>query len=47
MRENHEEDGLLWNPWEVRKIAISSGLHNRVLSAMNEFSDSMDIMMMG
>jgi hypothetical protein len=47
MRENHEEDGILWNPWEVRKIAISSGLHNRVLSAMNEFSDSMDIMMMG
>ena len=47
MRENHEENTGAWNPWEVRKIAIASGLHNLVLSAMNEFSDSTDIVMMG
>lgn len=47
MRENHEEDKILWNPWEMRKIAISSGLHNRIFSAMNEFADSIDIMVMG
>lgn len=47
MRENHEENTVTWNPWEIRKIAIASGLHNLVLSAMNEFSESMDIMMMG
>ena len=29
MRENHEEDGILWIPWEIRKIAIASGLYNR------------------
>jgi len=29
MRENHEEDGALWIPWEIRKIAIASGLYNR------------------
>lgn len=47
MRENHQEDNSSWNSWEIRKIAIASGLHDRIFSAMNEFSDSMDIMMMG
>ena len=46
MRER-EEDEIPWNSREIRKIALASGLHNRVLTAMNEFSDSMDILMMG
>jgi len=45
--QNTEEVKVKWDPWEIRKIALSSGLHNIVLSAMNEFSDSIDIMMMG
>ena len=47
LREYQGVDGLSWDPWEIRKIALASGLHNRALSAMNEFSDSMDMMMMG
>mmetsp|Transcript_4047 Transcript_4047/g.8410 ORF Transcript_4047/g.8410 Transcript_4047/m.8410 type:complete len:388 (-) Transcript_4047:238-1401(-) len=47
MRENHQDDNCAWNSWEIRKIAIASGLHDRLFSAMNEFSDHVDIMMMG
>lgn len=47
MREGNEEDGVKWDPWEVRKLALAAGLHTVVLNAMTEFSDSMDIMMMG
>ncbi|VEU42335.1 unnamed protein product [Pseudo-nitzschia multistriata] len=39
--------GFKWNPWEVRKIALASGLHERILAGMREFPDSMDIMKMG
>ena len=35
------------DPWEIRKVALASGLHDVVKNAMMEFSDSMDIMMMG
>eukprot|EP00535_Pseudo-nitzschia_heimii_P008295 CAMPEP_0197190744 /NCGR_PEP_ID=MMETSP1423-20130617/22217_1 /TAXON_ID=476441 /ORGANISM="Pseudo-nitzschia heimii, Strain UNC1101" /LENGTH=300 /DNA_ID=CAMNT_0042643197 /DNA_START=282 /DNA_END=1184 /DNA_ORIENTATION=- len=42
-----KEDEIPWNPWKVRKIAIESGLHDRIVSAMNVFSDSTDIVMMG
>ena len=35
------------DPWEVRKVALASGLHDVVKNAMIEFADSMDIMMMG
>jgi hypothetical protein len=47
LRENQTDGGLKWDPWEIRKVALASGMHNVVFSAMNEFSDSMDIMMMG
>lgn len=47
LREGNEEDGVKWDPWEVRKLALGAGLHKVVLNAMTEFSDSMDIMMMG
>ncbi|OEU12408.1 hypothetical protein FRACYDRAFT_244675 [Fragilariopsis cylindrus CCMP1102] len=47
LRENQSTEGIEWDPWEVRKIALSSGLHKIVLSAMDEFNDSVDIMMMG
>lgn len=44
LRESQRTDG--WEPLEIMNIALSSGLHKILLSAMNEFSDSMDIMMM-
>jgi hypothetical protein len=47
LRENQSTEGIEWDPWEIRKIALSSGLHKIVLSAMDEFTDSVDIMMMG
>lgn len=47
LRENHDGEGVKWDPWEIRKVALGSGLHDVVLAAMNEFSDSMDIVMMG
>jgi hypothetical protein len=52
LRENQNDatgdtTNIKWDPWEVRKIALASGLHDVVYGAMNEFSDSMDIMMMG
>lgn len=52
LRENPNDvsgdtTNITWDPWEVRKIVLASGLHKVVFSAMNEFSDSMDIMMMG
>jgi len=47
LRENQSTEEVKWDPWEIRKIALSSGLYKIVLFAMNEFSDSMDIMMMG
>jgi hypothetical protein len=47
LRENQSTEGIEWDPWEIRKIALSSGLHKIVLSAMDEFTDSTDIMMMG
>ncbi len=47
LREGNEGEGVKWDPWEVRRIALGAGLHDVILSAMNEFSDSMDVMMMG
>jgi hypothetical protein len=47
LRENQSTEDIKWDPWEIRKVALASGLHEVVFSAMNEFSDSMDIMMMG
>lgn len=47
LRENECVEGIKWDPWEIRRIALASGLHDVVFEAMNEFSDSMDIMMMG
>lgn len=49
LREGNTEAGKKYNydPWAVRKQALAAGLHNAVVKAMNEFSDSMDIMMMG
>jgi hypothetical protein len=48
LRENQGVvDGFRWDPWEVRKVALNSGLHDVIVSCMNEFSDSKDIMMMG
>jgi len=47
LRVSHGEDMCSWNRLEIRKIALASGLHNRILTAMSEFSDSMEIMMMG
>jgi hypothetical protein len=35
------------DPWEVRKVALAAGLHDVIRNAMVEFSDSIDIMMMG
>jgi hypothetical protein len=45
--ENKKTEGVEFDPWEVRRLALTAGLHNVVLNAMKEFSDSMDIMMMG
>lgn len=47
LRENNNLETSSYNSREVRKIALTSGLHDRVKSAMNEFSDSKDILMMG
>jgi hypothetical protein len=47
LRDNHDGEGVKWDSWEIRKIALGSGLHDVVLAAMTEFSDSVDIMMMG
>mmetsp|Transcript_18336 Transcript_18336/g.37649 ORF Transcript_18336/g.37649 Transcript_18336/m.37649 type:complete len:374 (+) Transcript_18336:76-1197(+) len=47
LRENQNTDGITWDPWEVRRIALASGLHDRLLCAMNAFADSRDIIMMG
>jgi len=49
LREGNTEAGKKYNydPWAVRTQALAAGLHNTVVKAMNEFSDSMDIMMMG
>lgn len=46
MRDNYEEDEIPWNPWEIRKLAILSGLHNRIVHNLNEFSDK-EIFLMG
>ena len=47
LKEGNETEGVKWDPWEVRRLALGAGLHKVVLNAMTEFSDSMDIMMMG
>ena len=48
LRENDDDDGgIAWNPWEVRKIAVVSGIQHRVFCAMTDFSDTKDIIMMG
>lgn len=49
LREGNTEAGKKYNydPWAVRTQALAAGLHNTIVKAMNEFSDSMDIMMMG
>lgn len=47
LREGNEKHEVEWNPWEVRRVALAAGLHDVVLKAMNEFSDSMDVIMMG
>jgi hypothetical protein len=33
--------------WRIRNTALTAGLHQAVIHAMNEFRDAMDIMMMG
>lgn len=47
LREGNNAEGKQYDHWTVRRQALASGLHNRVVKAMSEFSDSMDIMMMG
>ena len=48
LRENQDPaEGVKFDPWEVRRLALASGLHDVVVNAMTEFSDSLDIMMMG
>ena len=47
LREDQDIDGIIWDPWEVRRIALASGLHDRLLCAMNTFADTRDIIMMG
>ena len=47
LREGNEAEGVKWDPWEVRKASLGAGLHQVVLRAMTEFSDSMDVVMMG
>jgi hypothetical protein len=49
LREVNDEEGKKYSfdPWAVRTQALAAGLHNNVVKAMSEFSDSMDIMMMG
>eukprot|EP00934_Nitzschia_sp_Nitz4_P000250 Nitzschia sp. Nitz4//scaffold3_size479765//387451//388551//NITZ4_000165-RA/size479765-processed-gene-1.540-mRNA-1//-1//CDS//3329550953//250//frame0 len=47
LREGNEGKQVEWNPWDIRSAALASGLHDIVPNAMKEFSDSMDIIMMG
>lgn len=47
LREGNDREGVKWDPWEVRRIALGAGFQTIVVRAMTEFSDSMDIMMMG
>ena len=47
LRGNHGENDCLWDACEVRKIALASRLHELIHAAMNEFSDSIEVMMMG
>jgi hypothetical protein len=48
LRQVEEPDGEVnADPWEVRQLALAAGLHEVVYNAMVEFSDSMDIVMMG
>ncbi len=47
LREGHRVEGVKFGPWEVRRLALAAGLHDVVVNAVTEFSDSMDIMMMG
>ena len=48
LREQGEASpaNIKFDPWEVRRQALSAGFHEVLLNAMKEFSDSMDIMMM-
>ena len=46
LREGNKAEGKQYDPWTLRRQALAAGLHNRVVKAMSEFSDSMDIMMM-
>jgi hypothetical protein len=46
LREGQHTEAVKFDPWEVRRLALSAGLHDVLLNAMTEFSDSMDIMMM-
>eukprot|EP00980_Cylindrotheca_fusiformis_P030073 scaffold24311_cov196-Cylindrotheca_fusiformis.AAC.2 len=49
LREGNSEEGkrYAYDPWAVRTQALAAGLHSSIVKAMSEFSDSMDIMMMG
>lgn len=47
LREGNNAEKVKFDPWEVRRLALAAGLHDVVVNAMTEFSDSMDIMMMG
>jgi hypothetical protein len=47
LREGNKTEGVKFDPWEVRRLALTAGLHNVILNAMTEFADSMDIMTMG
>lgn len=49
LRAGNKEEGkkYAYDPWAVRTQALAAGFHSNVTKAMSEFSDSMDIMMMG
>lgn len=47
LREGNESQKVKWDQWEVRRLALAAGMHKVISNAMTEFSDSMDIMMMG
>jgi hypothetical protein len=47
LREGNVDKEGKYDPWKVRTQALAAGLHQNIVRAMSEFSDSMDIMMMG
>jgi hypothetical protein len=47
LRESGDDGGPAIDVWRIRNAALAAGLHEVVVNAMQAFSDSMDIMMMG